>query len=92
VSGLGDALHERGLPRGEPPEGEERSRRAVSLEKVEESINARANARGMARPAVAGNRALECADLEMLLDVDREDVRHGRRRRHRVAVRSVTRA
>ncbi len=71
-----DALDQRGIAFGNPPQGEEGPRRAGVGENPQHRVAIRLDAAFERRPVGAVDRALKGADLEPVLDIDRQAVLH----------------
>ena len=79
-----DGANQRGLALRHPPEDKERRPGVMSSEQVEQRRHLGRHARFKAFPVGPGDAGLECRDLEVFLDVDREVVRDHSCARRRV--------
>jgi hypothetical protein len=77
VPGIDDAADEGGIVFRDPAQGEEGALHPCPLEQGEHGIGVALDAVGQAVPRIARDHLLKGADLEPVLDVDREGIEHG---------------
>src|SRR5688572_10176261 len=75
VTGIGNPANDPRIRLGDPPETEKGDRRGVLIEKGEDRVQPDVDTRRVRRPIPSRYHSLERVDLEVLLHVDREDVR-----------------